>query len=82
MNHLSDYGQPFRVFNNQNPLYLYFTVTDIPDILEKKPCPKSYLIGTTNKFIKTLNKLTPDVIVDIDNEDIHIESEINKKILK
>lgn len=44
--------------------------------------PKSYLIGTTNKFIKSLNKLEADVIIDIDTEQIVIEKEENKKLLK
>ena len=36
---------------------MYFTVNDLPEIIDQKPIPKGYLIGTTNKFIKSHNKL-------------------------
>jgi hypothetical protein len=64
------------------PFHLYFTVNDLPEILDRKPRPRGYLIGTTNKFIKTLNKLEPDIIIDIDTDQLIIEKEAHKKLLK
>lgn len=60
---------------------MYFTVNDLPEIIDQKPIPKGYLIGTTNKFIKSHNKLQPDIVIDIDTETLIINNEQNKKIL-
>lgn len=45
---------------------MHFSVNDLPHLDDKNI--KGYLIGTTNKFIKTMGKLDPDIIIDIDNE--------------
>ena len=61
---------------------MYFTVNDLPEILDAKPMPRGYLIGTTNKFVKSLNKLQPDLVVDIDADLLVIEKETHKQLLK
>jgi hypothetical protein len=59
---------------------MHFSVTDLT-ILENKNI-KGYLLGTTNKFLKSLPKLNADIIIDIDAGQIQIMNEYHKKILK
>ena len=42
---------------------MHFSVNDLNDIQKR-----GYLIGTTNKFLKSMGKLDPDILIDIDAE--------------
>ena len=52
---------------------MHFSVTDI-NYLQSNNI-KGYLIGTTNKFIKGLNSLNPEIIIDVDIGELNILKE-------
>ncbi|CAD8146305.1 unnamed protein product [Paramecium pentaurelia] len=76
---LSNFGLPFKIFTETYRLFMHFSVTDI-NMLQSSNL-KGYLIGTTSKFIKGLNQLNPEIIIDIDTGELNILKEQHKKLL-
>ncbi|KAM3137147.1 hypothetical protein pb186bvf_010693 [Paramecium bursaria] len=75
--YLSNYGLPLNLFGDYYQLFMHFSVNDLNDIQKR-----GYLIGTTNKFLKSMGKLDPDILIDIDAEQIQILKEEHKKLLE